>query len=175
MPRKMERRAPLTLEALLLVAVLGLFSLVAFAGDERVMITGHLIAGEQTLNDAIVVVELGDNACLRSELTPDGRFAFDLPRGVNARLVFLKPGFAPKAVLVDTRNAMVTERARKANKHVRFDVVLDELAPRMMLASVEPAGRITFVNGTGLMRVWHEQRRTPDLVPVEEQDAEVKR
>ena len=165
----MDRRAPLTLEALLLIAVLGLFSLVAFAGDERVMISGHLFAGDRSLDDAIVVVELGDNACLRSELSTDGRFAFELPRGVNARLVFLKPGFAPKAVLVDTRNAMVTERARKANKHVRFDVVLDELAPRTVLAHVDPAGRIAFVNGTGLMRVWHEQRREPEVVPVEEQ------
>jgi hypothetical protein len=158
----MEKRAPLSLEAMLLLAVLGLFSLAVFAGDrpegERITISGHLYADHAAMNDAIVVVELEQDLCLRSELRADGRFAFELPAGAKAKLVFLKPGYLVKEVLVDTRNAQL---GAKANSNVRFDVVLDEATQHMNETYVGPVGYITFLKGTGLMRVRHDERMRP--------------
>lgn len=155
----MEKRAPLSLEAMLLLAVLGLFSLAVFAGDkpagERITISGQLHADRTAMKDAIVVVELDHDLCLRSELRMDGRFEFQLPAGAKAKLVFLKPGYLAKEVMVDTRNAHL---GAKANNDLRFDVVLDEAAQHMNETYVGPVGYITFLNGSGLMRVRHDER-----------------
>lgn len=169
-PQPMEKRAPLTLEALLLLAVFGLFSLVVFASDadKQVTISGRVLADQFAMNDAIVVVELENQACLRSELHADGRFAFTLPVGVKARLIFLKPGYLAKAVVVDTRNALVSDQARRLNKNVRFDVLLDEELQHLHETYLGPVGYITFVNGTGLMRVRHDERMTSMPAPVED-------
>ncbi len=161
-PKTMEKRAPLSLEAMLLLAVLGLFSLAVFAGEkptgQRITISGQLHADRTGMSDAIVVVELGHDICLRSELRADGRFAFELPAGAKAKLVFLKPGYMAKEVLVDTRNAQL---GAKANKNVRFEVVLDEIAQHVNETYVGPVGYITFLKGTGLMRVQHDERMRP--------------
>ena len=154
-----------------LLALIGLACFVAAAqgAGNTVTITGHLHADDRSMEDAVVVVELGDDACLRSELTANGRFEFRVPVGAKARLVFVKPGYLTKEVELDTRNAMNTDRARKLNKEVRFDVVLEEALEHVNEMYLGPVGYIHFVNGTGLMRVRHDERMKPVAV-ISEQD-----
>ena len=105
-----------------------------------------------------MVVELEEEQCLRSVLLRNGRFEFQVPAGSHARLVFLKSGNLTKEVLVDTKNALVSSQANKINKTVKFDVVLESTEERKHLVHLGPVGYIHFVNGTGLMRVRHDER-----------------
>ncbi len=146
------------LAGLLSLAGLTFFALAARGADNLVTITGQLHADNENLADAVVVVELGDDACLRSELGANGRFEFKVPVGSKARLIFVKPGFLTKEVEVDTKNALNNEEARKLNKKVKFDVVLEEEAQHMNEVYSGPVGYIHFVNGSGLMRVRHDER-----------------
>lgn len=130
----------------------------AASSEEEVIISGHLYADNERMHDAILVVELGGESCLRSEVAVNGHFRFKVPVGAKARLLFIKPGYLTKEVTVDTRNALNTPRARKLNDHVRFDVVLDEEAQHQEETYMGPVGYITFVNGTGYMRVRHDER-----------------
>lgn len=169
----MEKRSSLTFEAALMTALMSLAGIALCAApleagaDNEVTITGWLHADDQSLNDAVVVVELGDDACLRSELGANGRFEFKVPVGAKARLIFLKPGYLAKEVVVDTRNALNSDQARKLNKKVKFDVVLDEELQHLNEVYMGPVGYIHFVNGTGLMRVRHDERMVPMAKPAE--------
>jgi hypothetical protein len=159
----MEKRTNITLTAALLAAVLALLSLAVFADPpsrhaNEVTIAGRLFADTADLEDAVLVVELEEEQCLRSVLMRNGRFEFEVPVGAHVRLIFLKPGYLTKEVLVDTRNALNSPRARKLNKTVKFDVVLESTEERRHQAYVGPVGYIHFVNGTGLMRVRHDER-----------------
>jgi hypothetical protein len=167
----MEKRTNNTYLAALLTALFALLGLLAFAGAppvnaQQVTISGKLFADHGDLTDALLVVELEEEQCLRSVLLHNGRFEFKVPLGAKARLIFLKSGHLTKEVLVDTRNALNTSRARKLNKNVKFDVVLESTEERKHQAYYGPVGYIHFVNGTGLMRVRHDER----LVEVAERE-----
>lgn len=156
-PNTRTRPGSLLAGLITLVAML-CFAMTTAASDNMVTITGQLHAEDHSLADAVVVVELGDVACLRSELGAKGRFEFHVPVGQKVRLVFLKPGYLTKVVVVDTRNALTSEQARKLNKKVRFDVVLEEELEHVSEMYMGPVGYIHFVNGSGLMRVRHDER-----------------
>ena len=170
-PATMKTQKLFSVEAALLtalLALLGIAVLAAPASTKEVIITGQLHAEDQSLIDAVVVVELGGHACLRSELSANGRFEFNVPVGSKARLIFLKPGFLTKEVEVDTKNALNSDQARKLNKKVRFDVVLDEEPQHMNEVYMGPVGYIHFVNGSGLMRVRHDGRMKPVVHPADQ-------
>jgi hypothetical protein len=88
--------------------------------------------------------------------------AFTVPVNAKARLVFLKPGHLPKEVEVDTRNALNTSKAERMNRKVVFDVVLESEEQRPGRRYDGPVGSITFVNGTGTMKVRHDLRVVAD-------------
>jgi hypothetical protein len=110
------------------------------------------------LRDAVLVVELENNECLESSLQANGKFQFTIPANVKARLMFLKPGFLPKEVYLDTKNAMNNDDACQRNKKVEFDVKLEEALQHLNEQHAGPVGYITFVNGTGIMRIRHDER-----------------
>lgn len=156
------------------LSVLGIvcFAMAAQAADDMVTIQGHLRADDLPLSDALLVVEVKtDEVCLRSELSTDGHFKFAVPVGAKARLIFIKPGYLTKEVEVDTKNAMNTDEARRMNKKVKFDVVLEEELQHIGEVYMGPVGRIHFVNGTGLMRVTHDGRMRAVSVAAEAYDA----
>ncbi len=163
----MKKRSNLSLEAALMIAAMALASMALFAAphtaraSEEVTISGQLLADDSPMNDAILVVELGNDVCLRSELKASGRFEFKVPVGAKARLIFLKPRYLTKEVVVDTRNAMTSDDACRLNKKVKFDVVLEEELQHRYETHPGPVGFITFVNGSGLMRVRHDERMVP--------------
>ena len=125
---------------------------------EEVTIAGQLYAEGTDLDNAVLVVELEGDLCLRSYMLRNGRFHFGVPVGAQARLIFLKPGFHTKEVLVDTHNAMCTERARQRNDKVKFNVILERCEAHPMETYAGPVGSIHFVKGTGVMRVVHDER-----------------
>jgi hypothetical protein len=157
----------ITLEAAAMAALFALAGIALFAtpipaiATDEVTITGWLKADEEPLADAVVVVELDDRFCLESLLSANGQFEFTLPVGAKARLLFQKPGYKTKEVLVDTRNALNTATARHANKTVEFAVILESLEERQQESYIGPVGYIHFVNGTGIMRVRHDERTVP--------------
>lgn len=157
----MNKRLEPTAAALLLAALLGLLGLAAYGSpvnSGEVTIAGRLHADSADLADAVLVVEVEAQQCLRSVLLRNGRFNFNVPVGAKARLFFVKPGFHTKEVLVDTRNALCTDRARRSNDKVKFDVVLERLEEHPRETYAGPVGSIHFVKGTGLMRVAHDGR-----------------
>ena len=159
----MEKRISLSCEAALLTALCALIGLSLFGtpapavGRDEVLITGWL-----HVSDAILVVELEGEHCLYTKLEFNGRFAFTVPVNAKARLVFLKPGHLPKEVEVDTRNALNTPKAERMNRKVVFDVVLESEEQRPGRRYDGPVGSITFVNGTGTMKVRHDLRVVAD-------------
>jgi hypothetical protein len=61
-------------------------------------------------------------------------------------------------VVVDTHNAMNTTKAQQVNRKVKFDVVLEPIEKRAGRKYQGPVGSLTFVNGTGTMKVKHDMR-----------------
>jgi len=158
----MVQRSDLSLKIALVAALLSLCTLAAFAGgptlSDRVTIKGQLFAGPGDMDHALLVVELEDEQCLRSVMMRNGRFSFEVPVGSRARLIFMHPGHHTKEVLVDTRNALCTERARRINDKVKFDVVLEPLEEHPSETYAGPVGSIRFIKGSGVMRVQHDGR-----------------
>jgi hypothetical protein len=158
----MENRSSFTFKAALLTALLALFSLAVFAAPQgdcsEVTITGYMVADGMDLRDAVLVVELEDRDCLQTKLQANGKFEFTIPANVKARLMFLKPGFLAKEVYLDTRNAMNNDDACQRNKKVEFDVKLEEALQHLNEQHAGPVGYITFVNGSGFMRIRHDER-----------------
>jgi len=160
----MEKRITLSCEAALLTALCALIGLSLFGTPapavvrDEVLITGWLHVSDDHMNDAVLVVELEGEHCLYAELEFNGRFAFTIPINAKARLVFLKPGHLPKEVVVDTRNALNTPKAERMNRKVVFDVVLESEEQRPGRRYDGPVGAITFVNGSGTMKVRHDMR-----------------
>lgn len=120
------------------------------------MIRGWLHADGRDLSHAQVVVEVNNEVCVRSIILRNGRFEFSLPVGATARLVFEEPGSLTKEVLVDTRNALASAKARMANKLVKFDVVLDPVEKHTGRTYAGPVGQLRFVKGSGVMIVKHD-------------------
>ena len=170
----MEKRLSLSCEAALLTALFALIGLSLFAGPspvivrDEVRITGWLHSKDGRMDNAVLVVELEGESCLYTELAFNGRFAFTVPLNAKARLIFLKPGHLAKEVDVDTRNALNTPQAERLNRKVEFDVVLENEEQRPGRRYEGPVGSITFLNGTGNMKVKHDLRvvaATPVLLP----------
>lgn len=160
----MEKRLTLSCEAALLTALFALVGLSLFAAPtplvvrDEIKITGWLHAADGRMDDAVLVVELEGEHCLYAQLDVNGRFAFTIPVNAKARLVFLKPGHLSKEVEVDTRNALNTQRAERLNRKVQFDVMLESEEQRPGRRYEGSVGAITFVNGTGTMKVRHDLR-----------------
>lgn len=133
------------------------WSTMAFARVEMVEISGRMVLDELTLADALLVVEVDDAQCVPFELEADGRFRFKVPLGSKACLRFEKPGYLTKSILVDTRNALLTDEARKKNKHVRFDVRMSPSWGHEHLCYAGPVGSISFLKGSGLMKVLYDR------------------
>ena len=161
----MQKRTHLTLEAALLTALLALLGLSLFGNPttvtEEVMITGRLHMDDDSAEDVVLVVEVNGERCLHAEVFSNGRFTISVPLGAKANLQFFKPGHLPKAVLVDTRNALNTRKAQRVNRKVKFDVVLEPERNRPGRGYTEPVGSIGFVNGTGTMKVRHHEQYAP--------------
>ena len=120
---------------------------------DHVVITGWLSAAEADQADAVLSVELEGETCVYALLEPDGRFSFSLPVDARAELFFVKPGHVGKRIAVDTRHADESAKARRENKDVRFEVVLEREDPRTCAHVAGPVGSISFLRGTGLMKV----------------------
>ena len=120
---------------------------------DQVMITGWLSAAEAGREDAVLSVELEEETCVYALLEADGRFAFSLPVNARAELFFCEPGHGAKRIVVDTRNADGSAKARRANKDVRFEVVLEREGEQPIAQTAGPVGSISFLKGTGLMKV----------------------
>jgi hypothetical protein len=144
-------RCPRTLR--LLCAVTLLATPFGAHAMDHVMIVCWLTAAGADQEDAVLAVELEGETCVYALLEPDGRFAFSLPVNARAELFFGKPGHQWKRIAVDTRNADGSVKARRVNKDVRFEVVLEREADRPVEVNAGPVGRISFLKGTGLMQV----------------------
>jgi hypothetical protein len=159
-----KKRLNITFATALLIAIFALLGLSLLANPalpvtgDQVRIVGWLHADGLRQDDAILVVELNGEHCLAAELHDNGQFFFTLPVGAKAKLTFAKPGHLPKEVEVDTRNARNTPKAERMNRKLEFEVILESEEQRPGLHYDGPVGAITFVNGTGTMKVRHDPR-----------------
>lgn len=167
----MKTRNIPTLEAVALAALLAIAGLSLFAAPvpvstppapEEVLFTGWLHVEDQNVNDLVLVVTVDEDRCLYAEVESTGRFTIMVPVGCRALLSFLKPGHLPKEIVVDTRNSMNTSKAQRNNRKVKFDVVLEALEKRPGRKYEGPVGSLSFVNGTGTMKVKHDLRVVAD-------------
>lgn len=146
-------------------------STAALANDrQEIEIRGRLLLDGATTADAILVVEVNEVDCVPFDFYPDGRFVLTVPVDSKAQIRFEKPGYMSKEVALDTRNALLTAKAVKLNKRVDFDVLLQPL-PAKDMAYAGPVGDITFVKGSGLMKV----RTDRTLIDTPQQLAAAKR
>lgn len=129
----------------------------ASGDDGMVEIRGRILTDQVDPNGLLLVVEVDGEACLPFTLRGDGRFALRLPVGSKALLHFELDGCLTKEILVDTKNALATERAAERNNTVRFDVLMTPPPPERNVAYGGPVGNIRFVNGTGLMHVHYDR------------------
>lgn len=154
------------LAALLAIAGLSLFAAPALIGElaapAEVRFTGWLHVEDRNVDDLILVVTVDEDRCLYAEVESTGRFTITVPVGSKALLSFLKPGHLPKEVAVDTRNSMNTGKAQRLNRKVKFDVVLEANEQRPGRKYEGPVGSLSFVNGTGTMKVRHDLRVVSD-------------
>ncbi len=125
---------------------------------EYVMISGWLTGSEVDQHESVLSVEVEGETCLYALLEPDGYFAFSVPVDSRTELYFHKPGHLSKRVAVDTHNADSSAKARRVNKNVRFEVVIEEAGSRPATADNRLVGSISFVKGTGLMKVRYHDR-----------------
>jgi len=161
---KMKRQTQFLVVLALLTAFFALLGIGLYATPiqdpvkKPLLITGWLHVQDSTVHDVILVVELEENFCTHSEILPNGRFYFEIPVDAKARLVFNKPGYLTKEVVIDTRNALNNKEATKVNSKVKFDIVLESTEITTGKHYSGPVGSITFVNGTGLMKVKHYEK-----------------
>lgn len=164
----MEKRDDLILEITLVIAMIALTGLSVYAAQDpaparEVLLTGRLHVEDRQVDDLVLVVELDHDRCNYAEVLDNGRFIIQVPVGAEVLLSFIKPGHLSKEVMVDTRNAMRTRKAWRENHIVKFDVELEPMEKRPGRKYQGPVGSLSFVNGTGTMRVKHE----PHLVNIE--------
>lgn len=128
----------------------------AFAQD-KVVIHGRVLIDEQHRQGTFEVLEVGNWVCMPLDVYPDGRFDLKLNAGERAYLRFEQEGYLTKEVLVDTRNANLTKQAARKNKTLRFDLQMTPQLADRQLAYAGPVGIITYLKGTGLMKVQYER------------------
>jgi hypothetical protein len=125
---------------------------------DRVVIKGQVLVDDDVRNGSLEVVEVDNRVCVPLLVHPDGRFELVLAAGEKAYLRFEKEGYITKEVLVDTKNANLTREALRKNKLLRFAVQMVPNLPDRSLAYVAPVGYISFLKGTGLMKVRYDRR-----------------
>ncbi|MBK8499050.1 MAG: hypothetical protein IPL52_09580 [Flavobacteriales bacterium] len=162
----MKTRNIPTLEAVALAAILAIAGLSLIAAPmlatptapEEVIFTGWLHVDDNSVDDLVLVVTVDEDRCLYAEVEGSGRFVISVPVGCRAMLSFFKPGHLTKEVEIDTRNSMNTSKAQRANKKVKFDVVMEAVEKRPGRKYEGPVGSLSFVRGTGTMKVKHDLR-----------------
>ncbi|MBS1943401.1 MAG: hypothetical protein JST38_21265 [Bacteroidetes bacterium] len=135
----------------------GLASAPGIYGQDKVEIHGRVLIDEEHQEGTFEVLEVGNWICKPLEVFPDGRFNLKLNAGERAYLRFEQEGFLTKEVLVDTRNANITKAAARKNKSLKFDVQMTPVLPDKQLAYAGPVGIITYLKGTGLMKVKYDR------------------
>ena len=125
--------------------------------DKRIEIRGRILLDDTSLADAMLVVEVNDLECVPFDLHDDGRFVLRVPVGSKVQLRFEKPGFLTKEIFIDTKNAVKTKRAEKLNKLVRFDVQMSAAFADPNVGYAGPVGTISFLKGSGLMKVRYDR------------------
>ena len=162
----MKTRNIPALEAVALAAMLAIAGLSLMAAPitptpgapQEVILTGWMHVEDNTLDDLILVVTVDEDRCLFADVDGSGRFVIAVPVGCRALLSFIKPGDLTKEVEVDTHNSMMTSQAQRANKRVKFDVVIEPIGKRLGRTYEGPVGSLSFVRGTGTMKVKHDLR-----------------
>ncbi len=130
---------------------------------QHIEVRGRVLLDGTTAEDAMLTIVM-DNACnLPFELQANGRFKVLLPVNSQFTIRFEKPGYLSKDVVVDTHYALCSTTARKANHIVRFDVQMQPM-PAVACAYAGPVGCISFIKGSGLMKVRYDRTLT-DLLP----------
>lgn len=136
---------------LLLVALLAMCGLCALAG-KPVKIKGQLLAANH--DNAVGTVHIVCSSGTETyELTGSGHYVLRVPADEETLLRFELDGHITKEVKVKTKNVYATSRAKRKNKVLRFNV---ELMPENFgeeMAFESPVGEISFLNGSGLMRI----------------------
>lgn len=133
---------------------------------ELIEITGRILLDGETAADAVLIIEVNDLDCIPFDLEADGRFTLSLPVNSKANIRFEKPGYLSKEVTVDTRHALLTKDAVKENKLVRFDVQMQP-EPDALRMYAGPVGTISFVKGSGLMKVRYDRTLINTPAPIE--------
>ncbi len=126
-------------------------------GQDKVVIHGRVLIDEDTPMGTFEVVEVGNWFCVPLAVEQDGEFDLRLTVGDLAYLRFEQEGYLTKEVLVDTRNANLTKQSAKRNKHLRFDVQMTPVLPDKHMVYRGPVGIITYLKGTGLMKVKYDR------------------
>ena len=129
---------------------------------DDVVFTGWLRVEDRDVDDLILVVEMAES-CHYAEVLPNGRFIAIVPVGSQARLTFAKPGYLTKEVDLDTRHSMPSRKAARANRTVKFDVVLEPKESRLGRKYNGPVGTLGVHKGTGSTRVRHTMNVVADL------------
>ncbi|MGB3869338.1 MAG: hypothetical protein WBG34_03680 [Flavobacteriales bacterium] len=143
----------------------------AQGNSERVTIRGQVLVDDAMGNSNLEVVEVDNLVCVPLSMHPNGRFELVLTAGNKAYLRFEKEGYLTKEILVDTHNANITREAVKKNKMLRFAVQMTRELPDKRLQYAEPVGIISFLKGSGLMKVQYNHRlvrmNNGDIVAIE--------
>ena len=149
---------PVTLLFMVLLTAALLPLHAAASGTGMLSVKGRILAMEGDLSDALVVVEVDGTTCSRARLDRQGGFELTVPPGVCARLRFSKPGYLNKEVVLDTRHA---DARGRGDRRVRFDVRLEPQRRHPGHRYAAPAGRISYLKGSGLQQVRRQQRYEP--------------
>lgn len=134
----------------------GLASATGTFGQYKVVIHGQVLT-DGGREGTFKVLEVGNWVCRPMEVHPDGKFDLKLDAGDRAYLRFEQDGYLTKEILVDTRNANITKAAARKNKTLRFDVQMTPVLPDRQLVYAGPVGIITYLKGTGLMKVRYDR------------------
>lgn len=160
----MNRQRRITIEALLVLALIALVALGSFAAPtgQAVLLSGRLLASDHSAHDLVLSVEV-EGSCLFAEVSSRGRFSIAVPPGSKAILSFIKPGHLTKEVVIDTESAFGGSRAAKRARKLEFDVVMEPEQKHPGQRFTGPVGSVGFMKGSGALRVRH----APQLTAVE--------
>lgn len=142
-------------------AIASLILFPAAYGQEHVEIKGRILTdAPEGVSDALAVFELDNRVCTPLEFHPDGKFKLSMPMGSIAYLRFEQPGYLNKEVLVNTVNADQCRKACHKNENLKFDVQMTPQPADKHLQYMGPVGIITFLKGSGLMKVRYDRTLT---------------
>lgn len=123
-----------------------------------VQVSGRVLAKGSHRNEVVRAMDEQGRCIAWTTTNITGRFRLRLPRDARFQLHFTKPGHLEKVVKVDTHHAVNDLQARRLNRSVRFDVVLVRSNGMPDQGYDGPVGTISFVRGSGLMKVHHHER-----------------